>query len=283
MKYFTFEWWSGLQSAQAQSDPSAAYREHLAKVRDQLTPDLLRLEGEVSIHDGRVHDLSVDLSAQQLALTLDGDDGKGGACRFELTYSGVREFKSTTNDGESLPGPGDYGDLGYWEVHVVPDGYEHRMLFSSGIEFRIVFADMTLDTTCTPTTDGDPTPDDDSTPPPDFNIWDEPDPVVVIDASRISNEESFHDEFARMFGFPDFYGRNMNAWVDCLTSLDEEDGMRSITIYQGQVLTLQIDHYKDFKTRCPDLADALVECAAFVNWRRIEQGEASVITLAFDT
>lgn len=106
-------------------------------------------------------------------------------------------------------------------------------------------------------------------------------PIVHVDGSRIRDQASFHEEFARLLGFPGFYGRNMDAWIDCMTGLDEEDGMRSITVEPGQVLTLQVEHYKDWKSRCPDLVNDLLECAAFVNWRRIEQGEAAVLALSF--
>ena len=40
---------------------------------------------------------------------------------------------------------------------------------------------------------------------------------VQIDGSAISDWNSFHDIFAAAFGFPAFYGRNMNAWIDCMT------------------------------------------------------------------
>ncbi|HEY4646882.1 MAG TPA: barstar family protein, partial [Steroidobacteraceae bacterium] len=42
-----------------------------------------------------------------------------------------------------------------------------------------------------------------------------------VDGSRIHDWASFHDEFNRTFAFPDFYGRNMDAWIDCMSSLDE--------------------------------------------------------------
>jgi hypothetical protein len=106
-------------------------------------------------------------------------------------------------------------------------------------------------------------------------------PLVRIDGCRIRDRRSFHDEFARVMGFPNFYGRNMDAWIDCMTYLDEDDGMRSITIQPGEVLTLQIDHYRDLRARCPELAMELLECAAFVNFRRIEQGERPVLALSF--
>ncbi len=106
-------------------------------------------------------------------------------------------------------------------------------------------------------------------------------PVVKIDCSLITDHDTFHNVFDDAFGFPGFYGRNMNAWIDCLTSLDEDDGMRSITILPGQVLTIQLENYKDFKARCPALLDDIIECSAFVNWRRIETGEPSVLALSF--
>lgn len=103
-----------------------------------------------------------------------------------------------------------------------------------------------------------------------------------IDASSIVDVESFHSVFAAAFGFPSFYGRNMNAWIDCLSYLDDPDsGMTAVHVDPGQALSLVIEHAQDFKTRCPELFSALVEGAAFVDWRRIEVGQAPVLALAF--
>jgi RNAse (barnase) inhibitor barstar len=105
---------------------------------------------------------------------------------------------------------------------------------------------------------------------------------AVIEGRNIRDWSSFHDEFARVFGFPDFYGRNMNAWIDCLTSLDaEDDGMTTIHVSPGSVLTLEIAGAADLKDRCQEQFDAIVECAAFVNWRRVEIGEPPVLAVSF--
>jgi hypothetical protein len=40
---------------------------------------------------------------------------------------------------------------------------------------------------------------------------------------RIGDADSFHDVSAATFGFPAFYGHNVNAWIDCLTNLDGPD------------------------------------------------------------
>lgn len=106
--------------------------------------------------------------------------------------------------------------------------------------------------------------------------------MVRINADKITDFQTFHTVFAEAFGFPDFYGKNMNAWIDCLTYLDEPDAeMSTVHVLSGQSLTLVIDNAKSFKERCPDIFMALVECSAFVNWRRIEVGNSSVLALGF--
>ena len=106
--------------------------------------------------------------------------------------------------------------------------------------------------------------------------------IVTIDTRQITDWETFHSVFQAAFGFPGFYGRNMNAWIDCLMSLDApEDGMTSIHVPEGHALTMQLEHIDDFARRCPEQYEAIIECAAFVNWSRMEQGWPAVLALTF--
>lgn len=105
---------------------------------------------------------------------------------------------------------------------------------------------------------------------------------IFIEADRISDWASFHDTFAEILGFPDFYGRNMDAWIDCMTCLDDADaGMTSTHVTRGDFLVLCISSVESFKRRCPEVYDALVECSAFVNHRRIDNGEPAILALSF--
>jgi len=105
--------------------------------------------------------------------------------------------------------------------------------------------------------------------------------MVRIDANRIMDRATFHSVFAEALGFPDFYGRNMDAWIDCMTHLDDPDsGLSKARVKPGEVLSLVIENAADFKKRCPEQFADLVECAAFVNWRRIERGQSPVLALA---
>jgi RNAse (barnase) inhibitor barstar len=47
--------------------------------------------------------------------------------------------------------------------------------------------------------------------------------TAILDTSRIIDWDTFHAVSREAFGFPDFYGCNLNAWIDCLTYLDEGD------------------------------------------------------------
>jgi hypothetical protein len=104
--------------------------------------------------------------------------------------------------------------------------------------------------------------------------------TVIIPVEKISDWPSFHDVFQRVLGFPDFYGRNMNAWIDCMTSVDTPaDRMSTVTVQPGEILVLRIDDPFDFRRRCSEQYDALMECTAFVNFRRVEIGEPPPLAL----
>lgn len=108
--------------------------------------------------------------------------------------------------------------------------------------------------------------------------------MITIDCNEIRNWKTFHDVFAKQFGFPEFYGRNMNAWIDCMTSIDTpEDGMTSVHCAKGSVFTIALLNVNEFRARDRELYDAIVECSSFVNYRRIRIGEAPVLVLSFQS
>lgn len=106
--------------------------------------------------------------------------------------------------------------------------------------------------------------------------------IVKIECQNIKGWSSFHDEFTRVFGFLDGYGRNMDAWIDCMSSLsDPDDGMTKIHCEKGKVVTIKLENITELKLRCPEIYQSIIKCTAFVNWRLIEQNEPPVLTLSF--
>ena len=107
-------------------------------------------------------------------------------------------------------------------------------------------------------------------------------PTVDINGEKLGDWASFHQTFASSFGFPEFYGRNMDAWIDCMSSLDSPaDGLTSIHAPTGGVVTIRIENVEMLRAKAPDIWNALNECSAFVNWRRMEMGEPPVLALSY--
>lgn len=103
---------------------------------------------------------------------------------------------------------------------------------------------------------------------------------VCIDTNRISDWQSFHQVFKETLGFPDYYGANGNAWIDCMTYVDEPDlGITQITVAKGEILILEVPEPEKFKEVFPKQFEDLIMNTAFVNQRRIEVGDQPVLAL----
>ena len=102
---------------------------------------------------------------------------------------------------------------------------------------------------------------------------------VHFPTHEISDFESFHIASKRVFGFPDFYGMNMNAWIDCLTYLD--DGMSRFDLKPHERLEIEGLGTKEFLRRAPDVFGAFIGATAFINRRHVEAGMNPRIMLVF--
>ena len=100
---------------------------------------------------------------------------------------------------------------------------------------------------------------------------------VRLQSKGITDWDTFHSVSAETMGFPDFYGRNMNAWIDCMTYFN--DGMTRFIVAPGDLFHLEVADTKDFAQRLPEIFQAFIECAAFVNGRRAEKGEPPILAL----
>lgn len=99
--------------------------------------------------------------------------------------------------------------------------------------------------------------------------------TVRLDSKKIVDWSTFHSECKEAFGFPDFYGANMDAWIDCLTYLDEGDGMSKFHLIGNAPLHIEILDSADFRSRLPEIFDALRKCKTAVN-ERYEERESSI-------
>ena len=104
--------------------------------------------------------------------------------------------------------------------------------------------------------------------------------TLRLPTERINDWQSFHEVCQEVFGFPDFYGMNMNAWIDCLTYLDLGDGMSRFHLAKGETLEIEVSDAENFRSRAPEIFDALVECSSVVNNRYNEEGKPPLLSLS---
>ena len=101
-----------------------------------------------------------------------------------------------------------------------------------------------------------------------------------LDTSSIVDLDSFHTEFSKLLGFPEFYGRNMDAWIDCMSYINHPEAqMSEVTVPNGEPLFLEISDTEAFLARCADMFHEFVICTAFVNQRFLAEGSATAICL----
>ncbi len=105
--------------------------------------------------------------------------------------------------------------------------------------------------------------------------------TVRLESEKIIDWATFHSTCKEVMGFPDFYGNNMNAWIDCLTYLDEGDGMSKFELAENEILQIEITNTEQFKSNNSEIFDALIKCSAFVNRRYVDGNSTPKLALIF--
>lgn len=94
----------------------------------------------------------------------------------------------------------------------------------------------------------------------------------------INKDDNVHEIFKDAFGFPDFYGRNLNALIDCLSDLRyPEYGMSNFVLDSlDQILLLEIENFSKTNNVNKTAILFAIEC---VNRHNIEVGQVPSIHL----
>jgi Barstar (barnase inhibitor) len=102
-------------------------------------------------------------------------------------------------------------------------------------------------------------------------------PRIVLPTHEIRNEKTFHAVSRRVFGFPDFYANTMDAWVDCLSCLDDPAAdMSAFTLAPGELLVIVVPGSAELKD---EVFTALIDGSIAVNTRFAERGKPPVVAL----
>lgn len=104
-------------------------------------------------------------------------------------------------------------------------------------------------------------------------------PTVRLDGAVLTTWDAFHTESQKAFGFPDFYGRNMSAWIDCLSYLRDEDGMSKFRLKPNETLTIDVAHSEQLRQQAPEIMEELEFCVGAINERYDDYGEKPALIL----
>ncbi|MBI5883902.1 MAG: barstar family protein [Elusimicrobia bacterium] len=98
-----------------------------------------------------------------------------------------------------------------------------------------------------------------------FGFWE-------MDAADLADEDAVWDLFAKTFAFPDHFGRNWDALIDCMRDLD-------LPRFKGHVLVLS--HAEAARLMNPELFDKLIDVLACVSqeWDEWQDGRVSFKTI----
>ena len=80
--------------------------------------------------------------------------------------------------------------------------------------------------------------------------------TAEIDGAVIVDWDSFHDEFQRELGFFDGYGRNMDAWNDCMRDMYTNGRYKSLTKFDlndGDTFVLTVRRAEQWREAAPDV------------------------------
>ncbi|MQA41248.1 barstar family protein [Rugamonas aquatica] len=103
--------------------------------------------------------------------------------------------------------------------------------------------------------------------------------TAELNGAEITGFDSFHAACKAALGFPDSYGNTMDAWVDCLSYLRDEDGMSKFRLKPNEVLEIVIKDAAAMKAAVPDILEEVTYCVAGINERYEDYGEKPALKL----
>lgn len=100
-----------------------------------------------------------------------------------------------------------------------------------------------------------------------------------LNGSVIDGWDSFHAECKRAFGFPESYANTIDAWVDCLSYLRDDDGMSKFRLKPNEVLEIVVKDAGQMQAKVPDLLEEVTFCVSGINERYEDYGEKPALKL----
>lgn len=103
--------------------------------------------------------------------------------------------------------------------------------------------------------------------------------TAELNGAAITDFASFHAACKAALGFPETYSNTMDAWVDCLSYLRDDDGMSKFRLKPNEVLEIVIKDGAAMQAAVPDILEEVTYCVAGINERYEDYGEKPALKL----
>lgn len=103
--------------------------------------------------------------------------------------------------------------------------------------------------------------------------------LATMMMKNISSWSDFHKKSREVFGFPEFYGGNNNAWIDCMSYLHEDNGMSSFVLAENETMDVLLADFGAFSEEHPEMALGIVQLFSHVNARYAEREDRLMLRL----
>jgi RNAse (barnase) inhibitor barstar len=88
---------------------------------------------------------------------------------------------------------------------------------------------------------------------------------ISVNGATIVDGPSFHDEFSRAFRFVDGYGRNREAWIDCMTDLHGPNALSDLRLPAGESIEIVLKGSAAMAKSYPAIFAELLRLVRYAN------------------
>jgi RNAse (barnase) inhibitor barstar len=100
-----------------------------------------------------------------------------------------------------------------------------------------------------------------------------------VNGAAIIDWHSFHDEFQRAFRFFDGYGRNLDAWIDCMTDLHGPNSLSGLVLPFGEPIEIVLNDSAALAELHPEIFAEFIKLVGYANDAYAEMNERVRITV----
>jgi RNAse (barnase) inhibitor barstar len=102
---------------------------------------------------------------------------------------------------------------------------------------------------------------------------------AILNGGAVTDWASFHEQCRAVFGFPEQYAGTMDAWVDCMSYLRDDENMTRFRLKPAETLDIVVSDAEAMRAQVPDILEEVTFCVGGINERYEDYGEKPALRL----